>query len=84
MTTTVPTTTWVDQALCREADPDAWFPDVGGSTRAVVAVCGRCPVTAQCLTHALDTHETRGVWGGLTPHQRRDLPATTQQEEEAS
>ena len=78
--TTTETTPWADQALCRETDPESFFPEKGGSTRAVIAICGRCHVTAECLTHALNTHQSRGVWGGLTPKQRRNLTTTQQKE----
>lgn len=27
----------------------------------------------QCLQHALDHDESAGVWGGLSPHERREL-----------
>lgn len=35
------------------------------------AVCRRCPVSAECLAHAIEHGESDGVWGGLDPNERR-------------
>ena len=35
------------------------------------AVCAGCPVIEQCLSHALSVPEEFGVWGGLTPEERK-------------
>jgi WhiB family redox-sensing transcriptional regulator len=32
-----------------------------------------CPVRAQCLDYALETHQLFGIWGGLSERQRRHL-----------
>lgn len=37
------------------------------------AVCGRCPLRAECLAYALDAGEAHGVWGGLDEYERRVL-----------
>lgn len=36
-------------------------------------VCNRCPVKEQCLEHALVEKERWGMWGGLTPIERRRI-----------
>jgi WhiB family redox-sensing transcriptional regulator len=63
------------RAACRRpgVDPDAFYPDKGGSTRAAKAVCAGCPVTADCLEYALTAGERWGVWGGLSERERRRL-----------
>jgi WhiB family redox-sensing transcriptional regulator len=43
-------------------------------------VCGRCPVREDCLQLALDENERRGIWGGLTDHERRALKRQQQEE----
>ena len=58
---------------CAEADPDAWFPDKGGTNRPAKAVCRGCEVIDECLTWALDNGEMHGVWGGLSERERRQL-----------
>lgn len=64
---------WMDQGLCASADPEAWFPDKGGSTREAKAICRRCTVAAECLDYALTNQERFGIWGGLSERQRRRL-----------
>jgi WhiB family redox-sensing transcriptional regulator len=62
------------EALCAQADPEAWFPDKGESTRLAKAICAGCPVRVPCLAYALDHNERFGVWGGLSERERRELP----------
>ena len=63
--------TWQDRGLCAQADPEAFFPEKGGSTREAKAVCSRCPVTAECLEYALAHDERFGIWGGMSERERR-------------
>lgn len=64
---------WYSQALCPETDPDAFYPEKGGSTAEAKKVCRGCPVRTQCLQWALDNDERFGVWGGLSDRERRRL-----------
>lgn len=64
---------WATDALCAQTDPEAWFPEKGGSTKRAKAVCGRCPVTAACLEYALTHDDLAGIWGGLSQRERRKL-----------
>lgn len=64
---------WMARALCAETDPEEFFPEKGGSTRAAKTVCGRCIVRAECLIYALDNGERYGIWGGLSERDRRAL-----------
>ena len=70
---------WRDQAACRDADPELFFPDDNTrSARAQVKtaklICRGCPVTATCLNWALARGQEAGIWGGLTEDERRRLP----------
>ena len=64
---------WKDQALCAQTDPEAFFPEKGGSTREAKRVCGSCDVRAECLEYALEHDERFGVWGGMSERERRRL-----------
>jgi WhiB family transcriptional regulator, redox-sensing transcriptional regulator len=64
---------WRLEALCAQSDPESFFPDKGGSARAALEVCERCPVRAECLNFALENDERFGIWGGTTERQRREL-----------
>ena len=64
---------WQAEALCAQTDPEAFFPEKGGSTRDAKRVCGVCPVREECLKYAMDNDERFGIWGGLSERERRRL-----------
>jgi WhiB family transcriptional regulator, redox-sensing transcriptional regulator len=64
---------WQEQALCAETDPEAFFPEKGGSTREAKKICTGCEVRAECLEYALANDERFGIWGGLSERERRRL-----------
>ena len=64
---------WQERALCAQTDPEAFFPEKGGSTREAKKVCVGCEVRAECLEYALDHDERFGIWGGLSERERRKL-----------
>ena len=61
------------QAVCAQTDPEAFYPEKGGSTREAKRVCLTCDVRDDCLEDALRNDERHGVWGGLTERERRKL-----------
>ena len=65
--------TWQERALCAQTDPEAFFPEKGGSTREAKKVCVSCEVRAECLEYALEHDERFGIWGGLSERERRKL-----------
>jgi WhiB family redox-sensing transcriptional regulator len=81
---------WRSGAACRGLDPEMFFPLGRGpaaeAQEAVAkAVCARCAALVRCRTWALTMGERAGVWGGMSPDERRaarhvldpDRPATT-------
>lgn len=64
---------WQDQALCAQTDPEAFFPEKGGSTREAKRICQACSVRDDCLEYALEHDERFGIWGGLSDRERRRL-----------
>ena len=64
---------WQERALCSQTDPEAFFPEKGGSTRDAKKVCSGCEVRAECLEYALRNDERFGIWGGLSERERRRL-----------
>ncbi|WP_259557276.1 WhiB family transcriptional regulator [Brachybacterium sillae] len=64
---------WHERALCAQTDPEAFFPEKGGSTREAKKVCVSCEVRAECLEYALENDERFGIWGGLSERERRKL-----------
>lgn len=64
---------WQADALCAQTDPEAFFPEKGGSTRDAKQICQSCEVRSQCLEYALENDERFGIWGGLSERERRKL-----------
>ena len=64
---------WQDRALCAQTDPEAFFPEKGGSTREAKRICQGCEVKGECLEYALAHDERFGIWGGLSERERRKL-----------
>lgn len=62
---------WQERALCAQTDPEAFFPEKGGSTREAKRVCLSCEVRVECLDYALANDERFGIWGGLSERERR-------------
>ncbi|NKQ57436.1 WhiB family transcriptional regulator [Amycolatopsis sp. K13G38] len=76
---------WRHRAACRDEDPELFFPvsDKGPGARQVTqakAVCARCPVRSECLSHALDNGLDYGIFGGTTETERRGLFRRTRAE----
>jgi WhiB family redox-sensing transcriptional regulator len=64
---------WQERALCAQTDPEAFFPEKGGSTREAKRICLGCEVKDKCLESALANDERFGIWGGLSERERRRL-----------
>jgi WhiB family redox-sensing transcriptional regulator len=69
----IPADQWQDKALCAQTDPEAFFPEKGGSTREAKKICLGCEVRHECLEYALAHDERFGIWGGLSERERRRL-----------
>jgi len=65
---------WHQQAACRGAGSDLFFPERGDRPGAALAYCEECTVRRECLDSALEMpSSTVGVWGGTTGRGRRGL-----------
>ena len=78
--------TWRDYTACSEKDADLFFLDVGESPKKALALCRICVVQEECLEYALTARPviTRGVWGGKTERQLRNLRQARYQAEQAA
>ena len=66
---------WREAAACLDTPGVDFFPepaDLAAISRAK-AVCAGCPVAGECLTWAVETNQTDGIWGGHTPAERRAI-----------
>ncbi len=64
---------WQERSLCAQPDPEAFFPEKGGSTREAKGVCMSCDCRSECLDSALAHDERFGIWDGLSERERRRL-----------
>lgn len=69
-------TEWLESAICKGKHIDFWYPplDVPNASSYYDVgrqLCERCPVWNECLEYGRE--ETVGMWGGLTPLERRVL-----------
>jgi WhiB family redox-sensing transcriptional regulator len=63
---------WRELGMCRQVDPEIFFPERGGSDTEAKRICAACQVRPDCLKFALDTGEQHGIWGGLSEKERRE------------
>lgn len=74
---------WRIGAPCSTVDPDLFFDvseDDKDALKQAKLICRGCPVAQQCLDTAMIQREEYGVWGGMTPSQRRMHRAVWQRE----
>jgi WhiB family redox-sensing transcriptional regulator len=82
MTTLTPTpqvfeaSNWRTGASCLLLEPEIFFPEgsaevISAQTDLAQRACRACPVQSYCLNWALETLQGIGIWGGLTPEERR-------------
>ena len=67
---------WLRDALCKGVHAHIWYPPLeapnpGNYYTVGKMVCARCPVWKECLASATKNNETWGMWGGLTPQERK-------------
>ena len=70
---------WRRRAACRGMGPALFFPagerdaEAVAQVAAAKEVCAGCGVRLHCLAYALAANPDDGVWGGLSPSERRVL-----------
>jgi WhiB family transcriptional regulator, redox-sensing transcriptional regulator len=70
---------WLDQAACRDMDPERFFPESGEQAKAAEAkaICASCQVRDHCLELAVKAagglDGDHGVFGGTLPAERSRL-----------
>ncbi|QXC59348.1 WhiB family transcriptional regulator [Aquihabitans sp. G128] len=69
----VDVTGWRDRAACLGLTPDPWFPFETSHEAYADArtICQACTVASDCLRFALANRILDGMFGGLTPPERR-------------
>ncbi|MBD0322502.1 MAG: WhiB family transcriptional regulator [Aldersonia sp.] len=69
---------WQLQARCRVLGSETFFGPEGEPAvararreRAAKRICAGCEVRTPCAAWALQFDESDGIWGGMTPNERR-------------
>ncbi len=64
---------WMKKGLCRDLDPELFFPSDGAGVIKAKKVCKKCKVMDNCLEYALANRVDHGVWGGASERERRRI-----------
>lgn len=72
---------WTAAAACRGSEGTIFYSadtaerkeDRLERERLAKRICAGCMVREECLSAALDRHESYGIWGGLSEFERRAL-----------
>lgn len=75
---------WMQEGLCRDMDPEFFFPSDGVGVEAAKAVCAQCPSRLPCLEYALRNRIDQGVWGGTSERERRRIRAARRRAADAA
>jgi hypothetical protein len=68
---------WRDNALCRQVDPELFFPEHDIVPAKAKLICDQCRAQTDCLQYALDNHPLPGVWAGTNHKKRKELRRRT-------
>lgn len=73
----IPDNPWHLSAVCRDADPEIFFPTRGHNWNTALATaliyCNACPVTDECLKAALEQGDDWAIRAGTLPSERREM-----------
>jgi hypothetical protein len=68
------------EAICAQTvfegqliEPDMWFDQTQKGQSIAVELCYKCPLILRCAAQAVENNEEFGVWGGLTPENRKRM-----------
>lgn len=81
---------WVEHGVCRGRSPEwvnaVFFPNRGDVSRHQTAMdlCASCPVVDPCRMYAIANPKVKGIWGGLSEQQRRDVRSRNRKAREAA
>jgi WhiB family redox-sensing transcriptional regulator len=64
---------WQFSAACDTQDTEIFFSELRSKVTKAKAICATCPVRSQCLSFAIAEDIDTGIFGGLTPAERKEL-----------
>lgn len=68
---------WRDKAVCRDMDPELFFPATQVEERLARKACFTCPVVFECARYAaelalINSYPLQGIWGGINMGREND------------
>lgn len=68
---------WMEDSKCSDEDLKLFFPDkdkeMGINTRKAKNICESCSVKEECRDYAILHKIEYGIWGAMTPNQRKNF-----------
>ena len=64
---------WRERAACKQLPIDLFFVSVGDDVTFAKSICNGCPVRRECLVWACKEQISHGIFGGLSPRERRNF-----------
>lgn len=60
---------------CADVDPEIFYPERYSeeSSKTAKRLCRSCPFLQECGVWAIKHDEREGIWGSLTPKERREI-----------
>ena len=58
---------------CKDVDTNLFFSELKSKIEKAKTICNSCPVKSECLEFALNDGIEFGIFGGATPHERKQL-----------
>ena len=62
-----------DQAACTPADEALFFSELASKVAKAKSLCAVCAVSSKCLEFAIQDNIEFGIFGGMTPAERKAL-----------
>ena len=63
---------WRDEAACRGAPMEWFFPEHCDTNENAINLCFKCPVLEDCREYGIK-HEEWGIYGGMTASERKAM-----------
>ena len=67
---------WTEGALCRQTDPEIFFPEKGEKNTVAREICRRCEVREECLEYVdrveadMPVYDFHGIFAGMSRAER--------------
>lgn len=64
---------WINEVACKPEQMELFFSELKSKVAKAKAICDTCPVKLECLEFALNDKIEFGIFGGVTPDERKAM-----------